>query len=53
MINDELMVFMRPRVTRTPTETKELLDETYSKSPSLKKWEEENEPQPPRPRKGK
>ncbi len=51
--NDELMVFMRPRVTRTPTETKELLDETYSKTPGLKKWEEENEPQPPKAGKGK
>jgi general secretion pathway protein D len=51
--DDELMVFMRPRVTRTPAETKELLDETYRKSPSVQDWDQENQPQPPKPGKGK
>jgi len=53
VVNDELMVFMRPRVTRTPTESKELLDETYRKTPGLKEWEQEDQPQPPKTGKGK
>jgi len=53
VVNDELMVFMRPRVTRTPTESKELLDETYRKTPGLKEWEQEGQPQPPKTGKGK
>jgi type II secretion system protein D len=51
--DDELMVFMRPRVTRTPAETRDLLEETYRKSPSVKDWDQENQPQPPKPGKGK
>jgi general secretion pathway protein D len=51
--DDELMVFMRPRVTRTPADSKELLDETYHKFPKVKDWDQENQSQPPKTGKGK
>ncbi len=37
----ELMVFLRPKVTRTPQDTKELMDEIYNKAPNVKKWKDE------------
>jgi type II secretory pathway component GspD/PulD (secretin) len=36
----ELMVFLRPKVVRTPEEAKELLEETDKKAPLVKKWQE-------------
>jgi len=53
VMDDELMVFMRPRVTRTAVESKDLLDETYRKSPTVQDWDKENQPQPPKPGKRK
>ena len=37
----ELMVFLRPKVTRTPQDAKELMDEIYHKAPNVKKWKDE------------
>ncbi len=37
----ELMVFLRPRVTRTPEEAKRLLEDTYRQAPLIRDWEEE------------
>jgi general secretion pathway protein D len=39
----ELMVFMRPKVTRTPAEARDLLDEIYRKLPHIKKWDDQNQ----------
>lgn len=39
----ELMVFMRPKVTRTPEETRDLLEDIYRKSPSLRQWDKESQ----------
>jgi len=36
----ELMVFLRPKITRTPEEARELLQEIYKKAPDVKDWEE-------------
>jgi general secretion pathway protein D len=35
----ELMVFLRPHVTRSPEETRELLEQVQKKTPLIKKWE--------------
>jgi type II secretion system protein D len=40
----ELMVFLRPRVVRTPEDAQELLRETDKKSPLIKKFEQDIEP---------
>ena len=40
----ELMVFLRPKVTRTPEDAKDLLDRIYRKAPNVKEWNEDNEP---------
>jgi general secretion pathway protein D len=37
----ELMVFLRPKVTRTPEDAKELMNEIYEKAPNVKKWKDE------------
>jgi type II secretion system protein D len=37
----ELMVFMRPKVTRTPEENKSLLEDIYRQAPAVKQWDEE------------
>lgn len=42
--NVELMVFLRPRVTRSPEEARELLEETDRKAPLLRPWREGNAP---------
>ena len=46
----ELMVFLRPKVTRTPEDAKELMNEIYEKAPNVKKWKDElhpkNDPKP-------
>jgi type II secretion system protein D len=44
----ELMVFMRPKVTRTPEQAKDLLEEIYRKSPAVKQWDQESQ-QPSKP----
>jgi len=51
----ELMVFMRPRVTRTPMDASDLLNETYRRSPKIKEWDDESHgvPKPPPPPKAK
>jgi general secretion pathway protein D len=41
----ELMVFLRPKVTRTPQDTKELMNEIYEKAPNIKVWKDELTPQ--------
>jgi general secretion pathway protein D len=43
----ELMVFLRPRVTRTPEDSGKLLDETYQQAPNVKDWEDGNRPDAP------
>jgi general secretion pathway protein D len=49
----ELMVFMRPKVTRTPEESRDLLDEIYRKAPAVRLWDEESRQQvPPPPKMG-
>ena len=53
VINDELMVFMRPKVTRTPADSKDLLEDTYRKLPRVKDWDQENQAEPPKPGKAK
>jgi len=40
----ELMVFLRPKVTRTPEDAKELMNEIYEKAPNVKKWKDELHP---------
>jgi general secretion pathway protein D len=45
----ELMVFMRPRVTRTPEEARELLNDIYQQAPGMKHWDEDNIPKPSPP----
>jgi len=40
----ELMVFLRPKVVRTPEEARELLKEVDKQVPLIKKWEKEVEP---------
>jgi general secretion pathway protein D len=37
----ELMVFLRPKVTRTPQDAKDLMNEIYEKAPNVKKWKDE------------
>jgi general secretion pathway protein D len=45
----ELMVFLRPKVSRTPVEAKAILEDTYRKSPGVKKWDEDSQQQPVKP----
>jgi type II secretion system protein D len=40
----ELMVFLRPKVVRTPEEARELLEEVDKKAPRIKQWKDEKEP---------
>ena len=40
----ELMVFLRPKVTRTPQDAQDLMDEIYDKAPNVKKWKDELHP---------
>ncbi|MDB6064748.1 MAG: hypothetical protein JWR26_956 [Pedosphaera sp.] len=37
----ELMVFLRPKVVRTPQQAKELLEEVDQKAPLVKKWQDD------------
>ena len=43
----ELMVFLRPRVVRTPEMAQALLNEVNHKAPLVKKWEEDARPKDP------
>ena len=50
----ELMVFLRPKVTRTPKESQDLLEEIYRKAPKIRDWKDGTEPDksaPPPPTK--
>ena len=38
----ELMVFLRPKVVRTPAQARELLDEVDKKAPRVKKWQDDS-----------
>jgi type II secretory pathway component GspD/PulD (secretin) len=38
------MVFMRPKVIRTASEARDLLDDTYRRSPKLKDWDQDADP---------
>jgi general secretion pathway protein D len=40
----ELMVFLRPRITRTPDEARQLLEQIDQKAPRIQRWREFNEP---------
>ncbi len=40
----ELMVFLRPKVTRTPEDAQELMNEIDQKAPHVKKWKDELHP---------
>jgi len=53
VIDDELMVFMRPKVSRTAADTRDLLDNTYRRYPTLKDWDEQSQPQPSKTGKSK
>src|SRR5262249_2442595 len=37
----ELMVFLRPKVVRSPKQAKELMEEIEKKAPLIKQWEED------------
>jgi type II secretion system protein D len=39
----ELMVFLRPKVSRSIQQDKELLEDIYHKAPSVKQWDEEGQ----------
>jgi general secretion pathway protein D len=43
----ELMVFMRPKVTRSPEEAQDLLQEIYQRAPNVKRWKDELHPEQP------
>ena len=40
----ELMVFLRPKVVRSPEEAKQLLEETDRKAPLVKQWQDDTQP---------
>jgi type II secretion system protein D len=42
----ELMVFLRSKIIRTPEEAQELMQDVDKKAPSLKKWQDGNQPKP-------
>ena len=49
----ELMVFMRPKVTRTPEQARDLLEEIYRKAPAIEQWDKESQaPSNPKPHDG-
>jgi len=43
----ELMVFLRPKVVRSPDEAKQLMEEVERKAPLIKEWREQNPPGKP------
>lgn len=45
----ELLVFLRPQVTRTPQEAEELLRDVESRTPLIQEWKSERNPPPPPP----
>jgi len=42
----ELMVFLRPKITRSPEDSRDLLEDIYRKAPNVKTWKDEMEPAP-------
>jgi general secretion pathway protein D len=40
----ELMVFLRPKVVRSPAQARELLEEIDKKAPKVKKWQDDSHP---------
>ncbi len=42
--NVELMVFLRPKITRTPEEARRLLEDIYQKAPGVKDWDDDQTP---------
>ena len=40
----ELMVFLRPKVIRTPEDAKNILNEVNKEAPLIQKWQQENHP---------
>ena len=40
----ELMVFLRPKVIRSPEDGQDLLDEINRKAPRMQKWEQDSLP---------
>jgi type II secretion system protein D len=40
----ELMVFLRPKVVRTPEDAKQLMEEVDRKAPLIKEWRDQNPP---------
>jgi len=40
----ELMVFLRPKVTRNAQDTEELMKEIYEKAPNVKEWKDDLHP---------
>jgi general secretion pathway protein D len=49
----ELMVFLRPKIVRTPEEAKALLREVDERAPRVKKWQDDAEPTTPKGKKAK
>jgi general secretion pathway protein D len=47
----ELMVFLRPRVVRTPEDAKALLDDVDKKAPLVKQYQDEVQPDKPKAKK--
>jgi general secretion pathway protein D len=47
----ELMVFLRPRVVRTPEDAKALLDDVDKKAPLVKQYQDEAQPDKPKAKK--
>ncbi len=41
--NMELIVFLRPKVIRTPEDARTLLQDTYKKAPQVKQWNEQSQ----------
>jgi general secretion pathway protein D len=44
----ELLVFLRPKVVRTPEQARELLEEARRSMPLIQKWEQNEQPTPPK-----
>ena len=45
----QLMVFLKPKVVRTPDQARQLLEEIDRKTPTIKRWREEPMPPPGSP----
>ena len=49
--NVELLVFLRPRVLRTPEDAKKLLEGVDQRNPEMKKWQDDKQPGDKQPEK--